>query len=59
MRLKARDREAVIGRLELGLDDKELADLLGTPTTNAARKAAQRALVRLATEMRSDAERGR
>jgi RNA polymerase sigma-70 factor (ECF subfamily) len=58
-RLKDRDREAVIGRIELGLDDKELADLLGTPTTDAARKAAQRALVRLATEMRSDAERER
>ena len=52
-RLKSRDRVAVIARLEMGLDYHELADLLGT-TVPAARKAAERALVRLAAEMRDD-----
>ena len=56
-RLKPRDRDAVIGRVELGFDFHELADLLGAPTVQAARKAAERALVRLAAEMRDDAER--
>jgi RNA polymerase sigma-70 factor (ECF subfamily) len=55
-RLKPRDREAVIGRLELGLDYEELVDVLGTPTVQAARKAAERALVRLAAEMKQDVE---
>ena len=54
--LKPRDREAVIGRLELGLDYDELAATLGT-TVVAARKIAYRALVRLATEMKNDADR--
>lgn len=54
-RLKPRDREAVVARLELGFDYAELADLLGTPSTDAARKVAERALVRLAAEMRDDA----
>jgi len=58
-RLKPRDREAVIARVELGFDYPELADLLGTPTADAARKTAERALVRLAAEMKSDAERSR
>jgi RNA polymerase sigma factor (sigma-70 family) len=56
-RLKPRDREVVIARLELGFDYDELAELLGTPTVGAARKAAERALVRLAAEMRDDAQR--
>jgi len=58
-RLKPRDREAMIARIELGFDYPELADLLGTPTADAARKVAERALVRLAAEMRTDAERSR
>ena len=56
-RLKPREREAIVARLELGFDFVELADLLGTPTPDAARKTAERALVRLAAEMKSDAER--
>ena len=58
-RLKPRDREAVIARVELGFDYHELADLLGTPSVDAARKTAERALVRLAAEMRDDADRPR
>jgi RNA polymerase sigma-70 factor (ECF subfamily) len=54
-RLKPRDREAVIARIEMGFDYDELADLLGTPTADAARKTAERALVRLAAEMKDDA----
>jgi RNA polymerase sigma factor (sigma-70 family) len=51
-RLKPEDREAVVGRIELGLSYDELALALDKPTADAARKAAQRALVRLAGEMR-------
>jgi RNA polymerase sigma-70 factor (ECF subfamily) len=51
-RLKAGDQEAIIGRLELGLSYDELALALDKPSADAARKAAQRALVRLAAEMK-------
>lgn len=54
-RLKPREREAIIARVELGCSYEEMAEALGKPTADAARKAAQRALVRLAEEM----ERGR
>jgi RNA polymerase sigma factor (sigma-70 family) len=52
-RLKPEEREAIIARVELGLSYEELADALGKPTPDAARKAAQRALVRLAEELRA------
>jgi RNA polymerase sigma-70 factor (ECF subfamily) len=55
-RLRPRDREAIIGRVEMGFDYEELSDVLGTPTVHAARKAAERALVRLAEEMKQDAD---
>jgi len=58
-RLRPRDRDAIIGRIEMGFDYDELADVLGTPTVVAARKAAERALVRLATEMKHDAHQSR
>ena len=45
------EREAIIGRVELGYSYDELAALLGKPTADAARKAAQRALVRLTRQM--------
>ena len=45
------DREAIIARVELGLSYEEMAEALNKPTPDAARKAAQRALVRLAEEM--------
>jgi RNA polymerase sigma factor (sigma-70 family) len=51
-RLKRQEREAIIARLEMGYSYEELAEALGKPTADAARKAAQRALVRLAEEMK-------
>jgi RNA polymerase sigma-70 factor (ECF subfamily) len=50
--LQAGDREAIVGRLELGYTYEELAEALGKPSAEAARKAAQRALLRLAEELR-------
>ena len=50
-RLRPEDREAIIGRLEMGYSYADLAEALGRPTPEAARKAAQRALLRLAEEM--------
>lgn len=50
--LGAGDREAIVGRLELGYSYEELADALGKPSAEAARKAAQRALLKLAEELR-------
>jgi RNA polymerase sigma-70 factor (ECF subfamily) len=52
-RLRSEDREAIIARVELGLSYEEMAAALNKPTPDAARKAAQRALVRLAEEMKS------
>src|SRR5213592_4372362 len=49
--LRSEDREAIIGRVELGYSYDELADALGKPSGDAARKAAERALVRLVEEM--------
>jgi len=51
-RLKAEEREAIIARVEMGYSYEELAEALGKPTPDAARKAAQRALVRLAEEIK-------
>jgi RNA polymerase sigma-70 factor (ECF subfamily) len=50
-RLKPEEQEALIGRIELGCTYEELAESLGKPTADAARKAAQRALIRLVQEM--------
>lgn len=50
--LKSEDREAVIGRIELGYTYQELAEAIGKPTAEAARKTTERALIRLAEEMR-------
>ena len=49
-RLRAGDREAIIGRIEMGFTHEELATLLGKPSANAARLALERAIVRLAME---------
>lgn len=54
-RLKPVDRELVIARVEMGYTYAEMAEMLGKPSPEAARKAAQRALVRVAEEM----QRGR
>ena len=51
-RLRPEEREAIIARIEMGHSYQELADVLGKPTADAARKAAQRALVRLVEEMK-------
>ena len=52
-RLEPEEREAIIGRVEMEYSYAELADVLGKPTADAARKAARRALLRLAEEMKS------
>jgi RNA polymerase sigma-70 factor (ECF subfamily) len=49
--LKEEDRELIIGKIELGLTYDELAEAVGKPSAEAARKAAQRALVKLIEEM--------
>jgi RNA polymerase sigma-70 factor, ECF subfamily len=51
-RLRPEEREVIVARVEMGYSYEELAQVLGKPTPDAARKAAQRALVRLAEEMR-------
>ena len=51
-RLRPEEREAIIARVEMGYSYEELAQVLGKPTPDAARKTAQRALVRLAEEMK-------
>ena len=51
-RLRPDDREVIVGRIELGLTYQELADATDKPSANAARMAAERALFRLAKEMR-------
>jgi RNA polymerase sigma-70 factor (ECF subfamily) len=53
-RLSESERDAIVGRLELGLSYDELAELLDKPSGEAARKAAQRALVRLAELMKDE-----
>ena len=49
--LRPQGREAIIGRIELGYDYKELAVSLDKPSVRAARAAVHRALLRLAEEM--------
>jgi len=55
-RLRPEERQAIIARIELGYSYEELSEALGKPTADAARKTAQRALVRLAQEMDRGAE---
>lgn len=49
--LNPADREAVVGRVELGFSYKDLAAVLGKPTPDAARMAVKRALLKLASGM--------
>lgn len=51
-RLTPHEREAVVARVEMGYSYEEMADVLDKPSADAARKAAQRALVRLVEEMK-------
>jgi RNA polymerase sigma factor (sigma-70 family) len=46
--LEPHEREAIVGRVELGLSYKELADAMGRPSADAARMAVGRALLKLA-----------
>jgi DNA-directed RNA polymerase specialized sigma24 family protein len=55
-RLSPQQQELIIARVEMGCGYEELAESLGKPTGEAARKAAKRALVRLAEEMARDGE---
>jgi RNA polymerase sigma-70 factor (ECF subfamily) len=49
--LRPRDREAIIGRIEMGCSYDELANSLHFPSPAAARKAVERAVRRLAEAM--------
>ena len=51
-RLLPIDREAIVGRIELGYSYEQLALILKKPTPGAARVAVRRALLRLSDEMR-------
>jgi len=58
--LRDEDRQAVVARIELGYTHEEIAGLLRKPSANAARMAVERAIVRLAREMRNaDGQTGR
>jgi RNA polymerase sigma-70 factor (ECF subfamily) len=50
-RLPDADRELIVARVEMNCTYQEVADALGKPSSEAARKACERALVRLAEEM--------
>jgi len=50
-RLRPADREAILARIDLGLDYGAIADSLGRPSPDAARMAVSRALLRLAEEL--------
>lgn len=54
-RLRPEDREAIIARVEMGYSYEQLAEALEKPSPEAARKAARRALLRLAVEMKRTA----
>jgi RNA polymerase sigma-70 factor (ECF subfamily) len=51
--LREEEREAIVARIEMGYSHEEIANLLGKPTANAARMTVERAIVRLAKEMRN------
>ena len=51
LRLSATDRELVVASVELGYGFEQLAEATGRASPDAARKAAKRALVKLAEEM--------
>jgi RNA polymerase sigma-70 factor, ECF subfamily len=52
-RLRPDERDLIVARVELGLSYGEIAEVSGKPSAEAARKAARRALIRLAKEMNS------
>ena len=50
-RLRPEERDVIVSRVEMGLSYDEMAVALGKPSADAARKAAGRALIRLARAM--------
>jgi RNA polymerase sigma-70 factor (ECF subfamily) len=59
LRLRPQDREAIIARVEMDCTNEEIAAALGKPSANAARMTVERALLRLADEMRRQKEQTR
>jgi RNA polymerase sigma factor (sigma-70 family) len=55
-RLQPTEQDAIVGRIELGFTYEEMARVMGKPSAEAARKTAERALMRLVEEM--ERERG-
>jgi RNA polymerase sigma-70 factor (ECF subfamily) len=53
-RLKPEDQQAIFLRIELDLSLKEVAEIMQKPSTDAARMAVSRALLRLAEELRDE-----
>ena len=53
-KLNSNQREAVIMRVELGSSYEEIAEVLGSPSRNAARMVVSRGLVQLAGLMHAD-----
>ena len=53
-RLHPEEQEAIVLRIEMGYSYAELAEALGKPSPDAARKTAQRAVVKLAREMNTE-----
>jgi RNA polymerase sigma factor (sigma-70 family) len=51
--LRDADRQAIVGRIEMGYRYEELALMLGSPSPDAARASVGRALVKLAKAMRN------
>lgn len=49
--LRAEERDAIIGRIELGYSYEQLSVVLGKPSADAARMVVRRAVVRLAAAM--------
>jgi RNA polymerase sigma factor (sigma-70 family) len=50
--LRPQDRDAIIARIEMHSTNDEIAAALGKPSANAARMTVERALLRLAEEMK-------
>jgi RNA polymerase sigma-70 factor (ECF subfamily) len=50
--LKPEEREGIIARIEMGYSYAEIAVMSGKPSSDAARVAVSRALLKLAEEMR-------
>jgi RNA polymerase sigma-70 factor, ECF subfamily len=53
-RLQPTEQDAIVGRIELGFTYEEMARVMGKPSAEAARKTAERALMRLVEEMERD-----